>query len=415
MTMIKRPLTCMSFLGLTLSASLLAAPLFQVPQTPGGAGNPEAPQPKPERRIMKEARVAAPDRRALCLAISPDGGTLAAGCSDQLVYLLGPLSGEKRITLAGVKRGYVRGVAFVPAGKTIAAISDDHQLRLWDTASGRMLNELRALGDTEEAGLPQLSPIALAVSPEGGLIAVGGAGTLDEKHVVRLDDTTFFEVRVRDTKTHIRRWSHLGRRAFLVQLAFSPDGKILAGDLTDEVRLWDASTGDLKQTLKPNSGRVWSIAFSPDNRLMAGDGISSVDGRRMSCLTLWDVRTGAIVHSIEVGEASSVATSGTLAFSPDGKRLASTGVRVASGRILIGGRDVGSGQKVVNNIKLWDVTTGALVWTSAEGDLGHVQSLVFSPDGRSLYCCDDSAITRVDAGTGQTRKDLMRATDERSE
>ena len=410
--MIKRPLTCMLVLGLTLSASLWAASLFQVPQTRGGRGSRETPQPRPEPRVMIEA-LAAPDRRALCLAISPDGGTLAAGCTDGLVHLLGPLSGEKRITLAGVRRGYVRGVAFVPAGKTIAAISDDHQLRLWDTASGRMLNELRALGESEEAGLPPLSPRSLAVSPDGGLIAVGGAGTLDEKHVVRLDDTTFFEVR--DTKTHIRRWSHLGRRAFLVQLAFSPDGKILAGDLTDEVRLWDASTGDLKQTLKPNSGRVWSIAFSPDNRLMAGDGISSVDGRRMSCLTLWDVHSGAIIHSIEVGEASSVATSGTLAFSPDGKRLASTGVRVASGRISIGGGDFFSGQKVVNNIKLWDVTKGALVWTSAEGDLGHEHSLVFSPDGRSLYCCDSSAITRVDARTGQTRKDLMRATDGRSE
>jgi WD40 repeat protein len=82
---------------------------------------------------------------------------------------------------------------------------------------------------------------------------------------------------------------------------------------------------------------------------------------------------------------------------------------------LIGGRDVGSGQKVVNHIKLWDVTTAALAWTSAEGDFGHVASLVFSPDGRSLYCCDDSAITRVDARTGQTRKDLMRAAGERSE
>jgi WD40 repeat protein len=415
MIMIKRPLTCMSVIGLTLSASLLAAPLFQVPQTPGGAGNPEAPQPKPERRVMKEARVAAPDRRALCLAISPDGGTLAAGCSDQLVYLLGPLSGEKRITLAGAQRGYVRGVAFVPGSKTIAAISDDQQLRLWDSVSGKLLNELPALGDTEEAGLPPLSPTSLAVSPDGGLIAVGGAGTADGKGIIRRDETAYFQVRVRDTKTHNRMWSHLRRRPFLVQLAFSPDGKVLAGDLADEIWLWDAGTGDLKQTLKPSSGGVWSIAFSPDSRLMAGYGNASVDGKRMSCLTLWDVSSGAIIHSIEAGEAGGVATPGTLAFSPDGKRLASTGVRIASGRISIGGRDVGAGKKVVNNIKLWDVTKGALVWTSAEGDLGHVQSLVFSPDGRSLYCCDDSAITRVDARTGQTRKDLMRATDGRSE
>ena len=40
-----------------------------------------------------------------------------------------------------------------------------------------------------------------------------------------------------------------------------------------------------------------------------------------------------------------------------------------------------------------------------------VNSLVFSPDGTSIYCCDDSATTRIDAQTGQTRQDLMKATD----
>ncbi len=55
------------------------------------------------------------------------------------------------------------------------------------------------------------------------------------------------------------------------------------------------------------------------------------------------------------------------------------------------------GSKVVNYVKLWNVATGALLWTSAEGDLGHVNSLVFSPDGTSIYCCDDSATSRIDA------------------
>ena len=63
---------------------------------------------------------------------------------------------------------------------------------------------------------------------------------------------------------------------------------------------------------------------------------------------------------------------------------------------------------MINHIKLWDVATGALMWTSAEGDLGHVTSLVFSPDGESLYCCDMLATTRIDARTGQIRQDLMK-------
>jgi len=357
--------------------------------------------------------VAEPNGRALCLAISPDGGTIAAACTDRLVYLLGPLSGEKRITLAGVQRGYIRGVAFVPGSKTIAAVSDDNQLRLWDMASGKLLKALPALREIEQDGLPPLRPSSLAVSPDGGLIAVGGTRSADRSGVIRMDDRTFFEIRVQDMKTGKLLWSHLGRRGFMHQLAFSPDGKTLVSDTSRDVRLWDARAGDLKQILKPSSGSVWAIAFSPGNRLAAGCGTARVDGKSRIWLTLWDVRSGAIVHSIDAGEAGGVATPGTLAFSPDSKSLASAGGGIARTRISIDGRDAGFGTKVINDIKLWDVATGALIWTSAQGDHGHVTSLVFSPEGRSVYCCYSSATSRIDARTGKTRKDLMRATDAR--
>ena len=171
-------------------------------------------------------------------------------------------------------------------------------------------------------------------------------------------------------------------------------------------------TGDLKQTLKPTSGTVWSMAFSPNNELLAGYGNARVGTNVKSRMTLWDVHTGAIVHSIDADAAHGAAAPGTLAFSPDSKLIASAGVGKKEGRISIGGRYVGLGSKVTNHIKLWDVANGNLVWTSAEGDLGNVKSLVFSPDGESIYCCDESATTRIDARTGQLRQDLMAVTEQ---
>jgi hypothetical protein len=410
--MIKRLLAVLLVLGLTLGVTVLAAPLFEVSEGPTRVADPDAPQPWPPLQVTKEV-MAEPDGRALCLAISPDGKTLAAGCTDRSVKLLNAATGAKRVVLTGVTRGYVRGVAFAPDSQTVAGLGDDDQLRFWDAASGKLLKALPALGDMQQDGLPHTQANSLALSPDGGLIAVGGGGTTDGTGMIRWDEKTYFEIRVRDTKTGELVWSHLGRRGFMNQLAFSSDGQTLASATGREVKLWDARAGDLKQTLKPRAGSVWALAFSPNNQHLAGYGAAMVEGKRGSWLTLWDLRSGEVVYSIEAGEAGGATASGTLAFSPDGKSVASAGVGIAAGRISIGGRQVGFGQKVINDIKLWDTATGARKWTSAEGDLGQVASLVFSPDGGSLFCCDDSATSRIDARTGQTRQDLMKANEGR--
>jgi RNA polymerase sigma factor (sigma-70 family) len=355
------------------------------------------PSPRIQEVMIKQAPR---DGDAYKLAISPDGKTIAAGCKSGSIHLLDASTGEKRVAMADVPRGYIRELAFTPDGKSIAGACDDQRLYLWDAATGRLIKELSALGNGERAGLkPRLD--SLAISKDGSLVAVGGSGQTSKGATDHRNETTFFEVRVLNEQTGELMWSHFGRRGFLMQLAFSPDGKALASATYGGVRIWDARAGDLRQTLKPKSGTIWALAFSPDNRFLAGYGNASVDAEFACLLTIWDVRTGAIVHSINACPAFGVAVSGTIAFSPDSKSVASAGC----------GTRVGQGSKAVNYVKLWNVATGALLWTSAEGDLGHVNSLLFSPDGTSIYCCDDSATSRIDAKTGQTRQDLMKVAD----
>lgn len=392
---------------LTLGVAMTATGAFPFLQA-GDAPQPakqrnQIPLKPPEPRVAFD-KVAEPTGKAVSLAISRDGKALAAGCDDGSIQLLNPLTGEMRLSLVGAPKGFVRGLAFMPDGKSIASVCTDNQLRLWDATSGKLIKEVPALDDTEKFGLPRLRPHSLVISPDGSQIAVGGAGEIPGTQGRPWLETIFFEIQVLDATTGGLVWSHVGRRGYLDQLAFSPDGRKLASATHGEVRLWDSRSGDLTQTLKTDSGTVWTISFSPDGRLLAGYGTVRADAALTHWLTIWDVGSAGILRSTEADPGAAATAPGTLAFSPDGKTVATAGTSW---------KHYGSGAKVINYIKLWDVAKGAPLWTSPEGDLGFVQSLVFSPDGQWLFCCDSTATTRIDARTGQTRHDLMKSAKDR--
>jgi WD40 repeat protein len=393
----------LSVLGLTLGASfIIAPPGFRLTGMLRPDGGLVADEPAPQQAVNKEA-VAPPDSHAWGLAISPNSKTLAATCIDSTVRLIDVRTGERRVIRAGLKRGYVGRVSFTPDGKTIVGVGTDDRLRLWDVASTREMRSISALGDKENRGVLPLSPNSLAISPNGALIAVGGNGTADGSGIFRMDDNSVYQIRVLNANTYAEVWSKSGRRGYNHQLVFSPDSQTVAADTSREVMLLDARTGEQKQTLKPQVGRIWALAFSPDGKFLASCGNGMVEGKTSRWLTLWDLRSRKVLHSMEAGDTGRVSVPGTLAFSPDGKSLVSAGSGLG---VILNHNGVVRGQKMINDVKLWDIATGNLKWTSANGH-GHITSLVFSPDGEALFCCDDSATYRIDARTGQDRLVLM--------
>ncbi|HOL95605.1 MAG TPA: hypothetical protein PLH79_14735 [bacterium] len=141
-----------------------------------------------------------------------------------------------------------------------------------------------------------------------------------------------------------------GASRWIVCLAWSPDGRILAAGSADHaIRLWDAGSGGLIRTLE---GRVFSLAWSPDGKTLAS--VSSGDHIR-----IWDTQTG-ILKRVLKGHKESVFT---LAWSPDGQLLAS------------GFRDW--------KISLTHAGTGELLRT-LEGHTDRVYSLAWSPNGQIL-------------------------------
>ena len=80
------------------------------------------------------------------------------------------------------------------------------------------------------------------------------------------------------------------------------------------MKVWDAQTGQELLTLKGHTGMAPSVAFSPDGKRLAS---SLAGGHRR--VKVWDAQTGQELLTLKghTGRVRSVA------FSPDGKRLAS--------------------------------------------------------------------------------------------
>ena len=96
-------------------------------------------------------------------------------------------------------------------------------------------------------------------------------------------------------------------------MVFSHDDRRLASASDDEtVRLWDAETGALQQTLEGHTGWVRSCAFSHDDRRLAS-------GSADKTVRIWDTETGALQQTLE-GHTDSVYS---VVFSHDDRRLAS--------------------------------------------------------------------------------------------
>jgi WD40 repeat protein len=141
-----------------------------------------------------------------------------------------------------------------------------------------------------------------------------------------------------------------GHSSEVTSVAFSPDSKrVVSGSVDRTVRIWDTVTGVLLQTLEGHWNIVISVAFSPDSKRV-------VFGSTDDTVQLWDTVTGTPLQTLK-GHSNIT----LVAFSPDGTRVVS------------GSRD--------KTLQLWDAVTGSLLQT-LEGHLNASIPVAFSPDGK---------------------------------
>jgi RNA polymerase sigma factor (sigma-70 family) len=305
------------------------------------------------------------------MALSPDGKLLAgASWRDGYAVVLWEAATGKEVRRLTGLHGQVTALAFSADGRRLAAggggvesprvpaweWSSGTSIRVWDVASGK---EVSPRGGHEEGVL------SVAYSPDGKLLATAGR-----------DNT----VRLWDAATGRERSSLVGHRERVSVVRFSPDGGTLASGGSDgTVRLWDVATGQERRRFEGLKYVAKCLAFSPDGKLLAGPG-----------LRLWDVATGKLRRQLPVGKEPPHC----LAFSPDGKVLASGGGQMVYLPAM--GAD--------NNIHLWDVATGKELRQLKGHRLG-VTSLAFSPDGRQLASGGRGTTVRIwEVANGRERR-----------
>lgn len=380
------------------------------------------------------------------LDVAPDGTFYAAPGDDGRPMLFDAATNAPRSMLADAPAQIHGRAFFAPDGDRVAMVHGD-ELFVWETASGRLLHHLQV-----SVGAIKI----VALQSGGGAILVGGTSEevrlidpsrdLNERifgpgdavfgvvttHLLFTPDGTRFVVNrtVHAEPDRIQLRSAIdgalvaespGRQlGFLERLIFQRDGAG-AGEptLIYDIRryLWRWSlAGKLSapavDRVVAHNDEIWDVEYSPDGSIRATGGD---DEREPRTIKLWDARTGRLL----LGWKGHEATVTDLAFSPDGRRLASSSL-AANNPVRVwecpSGRELASltllpGEEARavrfdptglllaaggNNgtLRVWDARNFAMLWERPNsGDRLH--DVVFNPRGDRIASASELGFIRV--------------------
>jgi RNA polymerase sigma factor (sigma-70 family) len=220
--------------------------------------------------------------------------------------------------LVGEQTGFAPVVS--PDGRQFAVRNKDRRIRVFDVGTGRVIQTLTHPADEPSSAF--VYPTPRAFTPDGRSLIVQG------------ERVSVWEIRTGTVKSS---WSLLKNKVLkdlterqsssmerTEAVAVSPDGSKIAFSLIKDpsgygqpggwfarVMLLETATGKLLQQADLDAEAFGQVVFSADGKLLAAGGTWTV--------CVWDVETWKKIGRFE-GHQGQI---NSLAFSPDGKRLAS--------------------------------------------------------------------------------------------
>jgi len=307
------------------------------------------------------------------LVFSPDGATLAVGSLDGTIQLLhvDPRQGlvEAESALKANRVG-ITALAFSPDGNALVSGNFGGEIAVWDVASRQQRDQ-------------QFSGFGSAVSTL--------AFTRDGRSLAGADTNGFINVWDASTGTALHDPT-LATGASVTGISYSADGQLIAvGTSGSSLEVWDVAASKLVHVSQVAVQDIDHVAFTPQ----AGSRVLAFSSALSGELGIWDVDNAAAPNWLPA-----TVVGGGLAFAADGQTLATGGCAQATSLVTCGQA----------GIQLWDVATHQAKRSPLVGGASLARTLAFSPDGRRIAAgLQDGTILVWDVGTGQLVGDPLKA------